>query len=78
MTAHNVPGKLRKLAFAGGIALSLSAAAASVLVEAPHVSSSTRCGLPDGEPAPDANAVGRDGDRRHRDDPGNSETTVAH
>jgi hypothetical protein len=43
MTAHNVPGKLRKLVFAAGIALSLSAfVAASVIVEASPASASTR------------------------------------
>ena len=43
LTAQNVPAKLRKLAFAAGIALGLSAAvAASVTVEAPPASASTR------------------------------------
>jgi hypothetical protein len=43
LTAHNVAAKLRKLAFAAGIAFSLSASvAASVIVEAPPASASTR------------------------------------
>jgi len=43
LTAQNVAAKLRKLAFAAGIALSLSTAvAASVIVEAPPASASTR------------------------------------
>ena len=43
LTAQNVSAKLRKLAFAAGIALSLSTAvAASVIVEAPPASASTR------------------------------------
>jgi hypothetical protein len=42
MTAHNVPGKLRKLAFAVGISLGLLAAAASVIVTAPAATASTR------------------------------------
>ena len=43
MNTQNVPGKLRKLAVAAGIALSLSASvAASATVEAPPVSASTR------------------------------------
>ena len=43
MTTQNVPAKLRKLAFAAGIALGLLAAvAASVIVAAPPVSASTR------------------------------------
>jgi hypothetical protein len=42
MTARNVPATLRKLAFAAGVALGLSAAAASVIVAAPRVSASTR------------------------------------
>ena len=43
LTAQNVFAKLRKLAFAAGIALSLSTAvAASVIVEAPPASASTR------------------------------------
>jgi len=43
LTAQNVAAKLRKLAFAAGIALSLSTAvAASVIVEAPPASASIR------------------------------------
>ena len=43
LTAQNVSAKLRKLAFAAGIALSLSTAvAASVIVEAPPASASIR------------------------------------
>jgi hypothetical protein len=43
LTAQNVSAKLRKLAFAAGIALSLSTAvAASVIVEAPPASASVR------------------------------------
>src|SRR6476659_7640553 len=43
LTAQNVAAKLRKLTFAAGIALSLSTAvAASVIVEAPPASASTR------------------------------------
>jgi hypothetical protein len=42
MNTHNLPGKLRKLAFAVGIALGLLAAAASVIVAAPPASVSTR------------------------------------
>jgi hypothetical protein len=42
MTAHNVPGKLRKLAFAAGVALGLVAAAASLIVTPPAASASTR------------------------------------
>ena len=43
LTAQNVSAKLRKLAFAAAIALSLSTAvAASVIVEAPPASASTR------------------------------------
>src|SRR6476661_6356241 len=42
MTAKNVPATLRKLAFAAGLALGLSAAAASVIIAAPRASASTR------------------------------------
>jgi hypothetical protein len=42
MNRQNVPAKLRKLAFAAGIALGLSAAVASVIVAAPRASASTR------------------------------------
>jgi FHA domain len=41
MTTKNVPAKLRKLAFAAGVALGLSVATASVIVAAPQVSTST-------------------------------------
>jgi len=42
MNTQNVPAKLRKLAFAAGIALGLSAAAASVIMAPPAASASTR------------------------------------
>src|SRR5690349_21607563 len=42
LPAPNVHAKLRKLAFAAGVALSVLAAAASVIVAAPQVSASTR------------------------------------
>src|SRR5690242_16825926 len=41
MNKQNVPARLRKLAFAAGVALSLSAAVASVIVAAPRATAST-------------------------------------